>query len=48
MNFNEWLNSVPKEITGDMLWKVEAYRLAHFSPVDAIQMSALLENAPLL
>jgi four helix bundle protein len=28
MNYDEWLKSVPVEITGDSLWKVEAYRLA--------------------
>ncbi len=30
MNFNEWIASVPKEVTGDSLWKMEAYRLALF------------------
>ena len=30
MNFDDWLKSVPVEITGDLLWKVEAYRLALF------------------
>ena len=30
MNYNEWLKSVPVEITGDSLWKVEACRLALF------------------
>jgi four helix bundle protein len=30
VNFNDWLNSVPAEITGDTLWKMEAYRLALF------------------
>jgi four helix bundle protein len=30
MNYEEWLGSVPKEIAGDPLWKVEAYRLALF------------------
>ena len=30
MNYEEWLGSVPIEITGDPLWKVEAYRLALF------------------
>ena len=28
MNYEEWLESVPTEITSDLLWKVEAYRLA--------------------
>ena len=30
MKFDEWLKSVPAEIAGDLLWKVEAYRLALF------------------
>jgi hypothetical protein len=30
MNYQEWLGSVPMEIQGDPLWKVEAYRLALF------------------
>src|ERR1035438_5027434 len=31
MNFEEWVKSVPGEITGDSLWKMEAYRLALFA-----------------
>jgi four helix bundle protein len=31
MNFEEWLKSVPAEITSDSLWKMEAYRLALFA-----------------
>lgn len=31
MNYSEWLNSVPAEIHGDSLWKMEAYRLALFA-----------------
>lgn len=30
MNYDDWLKSVPVAITGDLLWKVEAYRLALF------------------
>lgn len=30
MEYEEWVSSVPKEITGDPLWKMEAYRLALF------------------
>ncbi len=30
MNYEDWTQSVPAEITGDSLWKVEAYRLALF------------------
>lgn len=31
MNYQEWLESVPVEITGDPLWKLEVYRLALFA-----------------
>ena len=31
MRYDEWLKTVPEEITGDALWKVEAYRLALFA-----------------
>ena len=31
MKYEEWVASVPKEITGDSLWKMEAYRLALFA-----------------
>ena len=30
MNYEEWERSVPREITGDSLWRVEAYRLGLF------------------
>ncbi len=30
-SFNAWLASVPEEIKGDSLWKMEAYRLALFA-----------------
>ena len=30
MNYEEWVKSVPKEITSDSLWKMEAYRLGLF------------------
>lgn len=30
MNYKDWMQSVPVEITGDSLWKMEAYRLALF------------------
>ena len=29
-NFDEWLESVPHEISGDSLWKIKAYSLALF------------------
>ena len=31
MNYLEWEAIVPEEIQADSLWKVEAYRLAHFT-----------------
>jgi four helix bundle protein len=31
MRYDEWLKSVPSEISGDALWKMEAYRLALFA-----------------
>jgi four helix bundle protein len=31
MNFEQWLETVPREITEDSLWKMEAYRLALFA-----------------
>jgi four helix bundle protein len=31
MNYESWLKSVPVEITGDSIWKMEAYRLALFA-----------------
>jgi four helix bundle protein len=30
MNYEEWMQSVPEEIKGDSLWKMEAYRLGLF------------------
>jgi hypothetical protein len=30
MNYEDWLATVPKEFTGDHLWKMEAYRLGLF------------------
>ncbi len=31
MTYEEWLQSVPPELTGDSLWKMQAYRLALFA-----------------
>jgi four helix bundle protein len=31
MNYKEWEQKVPAEITGDRLWKMEVYRLALFA-----------------
>ena len=30
MNYQEWLGTVPEELTGDPLWKMHVYRLALF------------------
>ena len=31
MTFEEWLESVPDELTGDPLWRMESFRLAVFT-----------------
>lgn len=31
MKYSEWLKKVPATLTGDSLWKMEAYRLALFA-----------------
>lgn len=31
MNYHEWLKTVPKEITEDVLWRMEVYRLSLFA-----------------
>jgi len=31
VRYEEWLGSVPEAITGDSLWKMQAYRLAMFA-----------------
>ena len=31
MDYAEWLNTVPSEITNDPIWKLEVYRLALFA-----------------
>jgi hypothetical protein len=31
MNYQEWEQAVPLTIRGDVLWKVQAYRLALFA-----------------
>jgi hypothetical protein len=30
MTFNDWLNTVPSEITNDSLWKMKLYQQALF------------------
>ena len=31
MTFEEWVASVPVELTGDPLWRIEVYRLSLFA-----------------
>ena len=31
MNYDDWVKTVPTEIVGDSLWKVEAYRISLFA-----------------
>jgi len=31
MDYEEWLETVPEELTGDPLWKMRVYRLALFA-----------------
>jgi four helix bundle protein len=31
LNYQDWLESMPGEITGDLLWKMKVYRLALFA-----------------
>jgi four helix bundle protein len=31
LNYEEWLETVPDSITGDLLWKMKVYRLALFA-----------------
>lgn len=50
MNYSEWLNTVPSEITNDPIWKLEVYRLALFSSdigwpdVNAIYKNHLMQR----
>ena len=45
LNYREWIASVPPEITGDSLWKMEAYRLALFaSDVAWIDVTKLISD----
>jgi len=56
MNYDEWEGSVPGEITGDSLWKMEAYRLGLFvadvgwhdvTNVNRETLDTLLQSVPL-
>ena len=31
MNYDEWEKRLPRDVTGDSLWKIEAYRLGLFA-----------------
>ena len=31
MNYAEWLETVPSELTNDPIWRLEVYRLALFA-----------------
>jgi four helix bundle protein len=48
MNYPEWEQAVPQEITGDSLWKMTAYRLALFlSDICWEDVAVLLRHHPL-
>ena len=48
MNYPEWEQTVPQEITGDSLWKMTAYRLALFlSDICWEDVAVLLRHHPL-
>lgn len=40
MNYDEWLKTVPKELTGDPLWKLEAW-------ADPAELPKLLQTVPM-
>ena len=45
MNYDDWVKTLPPEITGDSLWKVEAYRLSLFlSEICWHDISKLIED----
>jgi four helix bundle protein len=46
MKYDEWTASLPEEITQDVLWKVEAYRLALFmSEISWLDMNSFWKDA---
>jgi hypothetical protein len=49
MTYEEWLASVPQELTDDPLWRMEVYRLALFASDLAWHdaSTALFDNPPL-
>src|SRR6266436_4026534 len=45
MNFEQWIATVPDEIRGDSLWKMNAYRLGLFlSDLAWVDTGKLLKN----
>ena len=45
MNYEEWLKTVPKEITDDVLWSVKAYRYSLFaSDVCWLDVTKLMQD----
>jgi hypothetical protein len=50
MTFKEWLGTVPRELTGDPLWRREVYRLSVFAAdlawPDATRLIPLLTIIP--
>lgn len=46
MNYDDWVETLPREITNDGLWKVEAYRLSLFlSEICWHDISKLIEDS---
>ena len=48
MNYAEWLETVPSEITNDPIWKLEVYRLALFAGDIGMQDTLFLSKKPLM
>ena len=54
MNYQEWLRGVPKETTGDPLWKVKdtipcraSLEPIDLEPLDRKELAELLSDSPL-
>lgn len=48
MNYAEWLETVPAEITNDPIWKLEVYRPALFAGDIGMQDTLFLSKKPLM
>ena len=48
MNYAEWLNTVPSEITNDPIWKLEVYRLGLFAGDIGLQDALFLMKKALM